>query len=316
MSGVNRKLVAVVGSVAVIASGALFASPAQAAMTCQSVPGQTIGADVKVGPVIQRVPAVANIKLCYGTGTAPVASVTTSGGTCTSNCLTVTVGGGDVDLEGASVSWTEDGVLKTQTLNPAPVDTPDGTCVISTGIPDAPNPNCFIAIGVDDPSGTLAPIVQTVNQAVTTALQYVDYGKSVTCSLIPDRSGYDFCTNPTGWTTAMADFAYTTACRQVPDQWDPNWGTYRDFCTDPVGWSNAVVNNAYQSTCSWIPPMYRGYPYYDYVYFCDDPVGWTYAALGVDNWCLKCTTIELEQLNQLLEEIRRMVNDNVQVQVS
>src|SRR5688572_14838944 len=98
----------------------LFVAPAQAALSCQSVPGSTVGADVKVGPVIQRVPAIANIKLCYGTGTVPVASVTFAGGTCTSNCLTVSVGGGDVDLEGVSLQWTEDGVARSVPVNPGP----------------------------------------------------------------------------------------------------------------------------------------------------------------------------------------------------
>ncbi len=301
---------------AVLVSALSFVSPAQAAMTCQSVPGQTLGADVKVGPVVQRVPAVANIKLCYGTGTAPIASVTTSGGTCTSNCLTVTVGGGDVDLEGASVSWTEDGVAKTQALNPAPVPGPPATCVLSTGIPDAPNPDCFIAIGVDDPSPVIAPIVQTVNSTVNTVVQTAGNAVTITCSLIPDRYSngynYDFCTNPVGWTNATVDYAYKTACATVPDMYDPYYGYSADFCTNPIGWTNAVVNTVrYNPTvCGSISPAYdynNGY----YVYFCDDPVGWTRAVLS--RWCIACEPIVIDEL---IYTIRRLINENVEIQIS
>lgn len=305
----NKKLAATLGAVAIVGSGVFAATPAQAAMSCQSVPGSTIGADVKVGPVTQRVPAISGIQICVGTGTAPVASVTFSGGTCTSNCMTVTVGGGDVDLEGMSVSWREDGVLRTQAVNPAPVDGPDGMCVISVGMPDAPNPNCFIAIGPDDPSGIITPLMNTINDVIDLGLETVNTAYAITCSVIPDRSGYDFCTDPSGWTNATTDYAYNTACARVPDQYD-QWGNRYDFCTDPIGWTNAVIGNAYQTGCDRIPPMYRGYPYYSYVYFCDDPVGWVAAALGTDSWCISCNIVDLDAY---LEAVRRLVNENIQI---
>lgn len=293
-------------------------------MSCQTVPGQTIGADVKVGPVIQRVPAIANIKLCYGTGTVPVVSVTYSGGTCTSNCLTVTLGGGAIDLEGVSLSWTEDGVLKTQAVNPAPVEGVPSTCLLSVGMPDAPNPNCFIAIGPDDPTGVTGPIITTVNQTIDTALRTAEAARTLTCSLIPDQYyqgyNYDFCTNPTGWTTATTnywvDYGYTQGCRRVPDMYDPYNGYSADFCTDPIGWTNAVVNTAWYAignvqVCDQISPMYDPNSGY-YVYFCDDPVRWTTAYLYY--WC--GSICDRNTLDNLLYNVRRLINENIQIQAT
>lgn len=313
----KSKVVAILGGAAMIASGALFASPAQAAMSCSSVPGQTIGADVKVGPVVQRVPAISNIQLCVGTGTPPLASVTFSGGTCTSNCLTVTVGGGDIDLEGATVSYREDGILRSVPLNPAPVDAVDPNCIISVGMPDAPNPNCFIAIGPDDPTGTIAPIMQTVNNTIATVVDTAETAVEITCSLIPDRYdypyNYDFCTNPTGWTSATTNYYYEYTCDRIPGMYDPYWGGYYEFCSDPIGWTNAVINTVTYTpaVCDSIGPVYDP-NYGGYVYFCDDPVRWTTAYLNY--WC--GSLCDGTTLDDLLERIRRSVNDNVQVQFS
>lgn len=309
-------MVAVLGGAALVA-GMLFVSPAQAAMSCQSVPGSTIGADVKVGPVVQRVPAIANIKLCYGTGTVPVASVTFAGGTCTSNCLTVTLGGGAVDLEGVSLSWTEDGVLKTQAVNPAPVEGVPSTCVLSVGMPDAPNPGCFIAIGPDDPSGITGPIIATVNDAIDTALELAEDGYVITCSSIPDAYyqgyNYDFCQDPIGWTNAMSsaaiDDGYYEGCRRIPDRTDPYSGYRYDFCTDPIGWTNAVINTAANLVpvpdtyvCDDFGPIYDPQSGYD-VYFCDDPVRWT--VLYLQSWCgSRC---DIATLDQLIYTIQRSI---------
>lgn len=309
----KSKVVAILGGAAMVASGALFASPAQAAMSCSSVPGQTIGADVKVGPVVQRVPAISNIQLCVGTGTPPLASVTFSGGTCTSNCLTVTVGS-DVDLEGATVSYKEDGVLRTQALNPAPVEVTDPSCVISVGMPDAPNPNCFIAIGPDDPTGVITPIMNTVNSTITTVLNTADTAVDITCDLIPDRYdypySYDFCTDPIGWTSSTTNYYYNYSCNRIPDMYD-RWGQRNDFCTNPVGWTNAVIDTATTNpiVCDSLSPMYDpNYGYY--VYFCDDPVRWT--TLYLQSWCNNLC--DAETLDRLIVTLQRRINEAIQIQ--
>lgn len=335
----KKRLVAVLGGAAVVA-GVLFVSPAQAAMSCQSIPGQTIGTDVKVGSVQQRVPAIANIKLCYGTGTVPVASVSTVGGTCTSNCLTVTVGGGAVDLEGVSLSWTEDGVLKSTPVNPTPVDGVDGTCVISVGMPDAPNPDCFIAIGPDDPTGLTAPVLATVNTAVTTAFELVGYGGQVagqavedggqlagdtiddagqladaayeiTCDAIPDRSGYDFCSDPNGWVNESSNYYYYYACDRVPAmQGDYYWEQYY-FCDDPVAWTNALLDN-YSETVNdyyWYTCDQLGYAYDPrnggYYYACDDAAGW--ASAVVYTWCGSLCDASTEEYLDMVRQLLRNI---------
>lgn len=310
----KRRMAAVLGAVAVIASGAFAAAPpAHAYAACSVVPGRTLGADIKVGPVTTRVPAVSEITLCAGTGSAPVYQVKTYGGTCRSGCLSVFVGGGSVDAEGLWVSWKEDGVQKNAPIDPAPIPGPAGICVISTGMPDSPDPNCFISIGPDDPSGVIQPIVDFASGVIGNVMNTVTKVKTITCAAIPDwyRPGYgyqDFCTNPIGWTQAVADTGVTTTCNTIPDAYD-QYGNRYDFCTNPVGWSNVWVTYTYNTACGTIPPAYRGYPYYYYVEFCDDPIGWTAAML--DKLCNKLC--DATTITPYLIELKEVFDQNVQV---
>lgn len=203
----KRRVVAVLGGLALV-TGILFVSPAQAA-TCQSVPGETIGADVKVGPVRQRVPAISNISVCMGGATMGLVTVETSGGTCTFSCLSVLVGG-DAGAEGLTISYYEDGVPRTIPVSPPPVGGPDATCVLSVGSPDAPYPDCFIAIG-PELDGPVGDVQEAVDDAVALA-----------CDTVPPAGSpsndYEFCEYPHLWANAFIWQTKGTVCNTYYEQ--------------------------------------------------------------------------------------------------
>jgi hypothetical protein len=162
--------------IAMIAFGLVTAGSAGAA-TCENLPGSTPGTDVSAGGVHQRVPAISNIQVCVGGASTGVLSVDRAGhGYCSTACLSVLLFGGDVDSEGVSVSWRQDGVTKSEGIDPDGAGG-DSICVISVGSPDAPFPNCEVAIGpelgdpvgdvrdqIDELTEPLDPVIETYEQ--------------------------------------------------------------------------------------------------------------------------------------------------------
>ncbi|HYO60970.1 MAG TPA: hypothetical protein VEU29_03625 [Actinomycetota bacterium] len=315
----KRKAVAVLAATAIVGSGAMWAVPAHAATNCVPVPGGTLGADVKVGPVEERVPAISDIEICVGGGTVPLTRVATSGGSCVSGCLAVYVGGGAVDLDGFSISWSEDGVPHAPVgLDPTPISGPAETCVLSVGMPDAPDTDCFIAIGPDDPTGTLQPIVDDAFEAIGTAVGLVGTGERITCDLIPDwydsNTGTyrDFCTDEVGWSLAVANDGEDVTCNSLPPMYD-DWGREYRFCDNPTGWLNAFVDDGYE-TCNYAlgPQTDPDYPYWwDEVYFCDDPVLWTERA--IENLCNNLC--DLQTLQVLIARIREITQEEIRIHI-
>jgi hypothetical protein len=319
----KRRAVAVLAATAIVASGAMWATPAQAATNCVPVPGGTIGADVKVGPVDERVPAISDIVLCAGGGTVPLARVATSGGTCVSGCLAVYVGGGAIDLDGVSISWSEDDVPHAPVgLDPAPIGGTGETCVLSVGMPDAVDPDCFIAIGPDDPTGRIQPLVDTASDAVETALELVGEVERITCDLVPDwydtstGTYRDFCTDEVAWGVAVANAvvgdARNVTCNSLPVMYD-DWGNEYRFCENAAGWLNAFVDDGYETCNGTLGPQYDpDYPYWwDAVYFCDDPVLWTERAL--ENLCRNlCDT---QTLQVLIGRIRQITQEEIKIHI-
>lgn len=312
----KKKTIAAIAATAIVASGAMWAPAAQAATNCVPVPGGTLGADVKVGPVEQRVPAITNIKVCAGGATVPLARVATSGGTCTSNCLSVFVGGGALDLDGVSITWSEDGSPHAPVgLDPAPVSGTGETCALSVGFPDAPNPDCFVAIGPDDPTGLVQPVADLAADAIDTAIALVNDGVTITCGLVPDYYDpnwgryVDFCEDPVGWTVAASNDGVNITCNAMPVFYD-DWGYEHRFCSDPVGWTNLLVESTYE-TCNqalgyqWDPNTW------EYVYFCNDPIRWT--ELTLDNWC--GSLCDLPTLQELIRTARDAANENIKIQI-
>lgn len=310
---ITRQRLSATGIVtAVFVAGAVWASPAQAAMQCESVPGRTVPADVKVGPVTQHVPEISNVVVCAGGLTGDAISVTTSGGECVTGCLNVTVGGEDVDLEGGSVSWAEDGVTKTRDLDPPAVPGGPPTCVISVGIPKAPDPQCTVAFGVGDPTGIVEPVVaeaaRIVGEAVGAAI-------GITCDTIPDwysaqESRYvDFCDERDAWVAAVVDSGTALTCSAFPIVYD-EWGQPYRFCDDPLGWTLVITNTNVDAICSWFSPVYD-YESWRYVYFCEDPVRWTEITLEqlCGNLC------DPETLLRLIEQIRIILDREIKIQV-
>ena len=160
---------------AIIALGLVSTGPASAA-TCVSVPGGTPGTDVSAGGVHKRVPAISNIQVCVGGASAGVVSVDQSGnGYCSAACLSVFVLGGDVDSEGISVSWRQDGSTQSQGIDPGGAGG-QGICVISIGSPDAPYPNCEVAIGpeIGDPVGDLGETIRELTEPLDPVREIVD----------------------------------------------------------------------------------------------------------------------------------------------
>ncbi|HEV2755475.1 MAG TPA: hypothetical protein VG318_06825 [Actinomycetota bacterium] len=240
---------------AMFATVALMAAPAAHAATCVTVPGSTIGTDVSIAGQKARVPAISGIQVCAGTATAPIVSVQTSGGTCTFACLSVLLGG-DVDAEGVSISYREDGVLRTVPVNPPPVDGPATTCLLSVGSPDAPYPDCFIAIGPElgNPVGDAQPVidgaVDTALDAYADAIETAGDAYALACNRIPTAYdqygyGYEFCDDAVGWTVVMTSGATEIACDAIPDMQDPYSGWSYSFCTDIFGWVDAAVDTVY-----------------------------------------------------------------------
>lgn len=256
----TKRHAAAVAAAALVATCVVLAAPPADAATCVPVPGSTIGTDVTIAGQKARVPAISGITVCAGTATAPIVTVQTSGGACTFACLSVLVGGGSIDAQGLTVSYREDGVLRTIPVDPPPVAGPASTCVFSVGSPDAPHPDCFIAIGPElgDPIGDLQPVVndalETVWATYGDALELVDNADDAVCARIPgayDQYGsyYNFCDNPVGWTFAVAGAWTQYGCDQIPDMYD-QWGYSYDFCESPVTWTVVAVQNVCNLACN------------------------------------------------------------------
>ncbi|HEX2058099.1 MAG TPA: hypothetical protein VHI71_06990 [Actinomycetota bacterium] len=310
----RKKTIAGVAAAAIMASGAMWAPSASAAPTCVDVPGSTLGATVKVGPVEQRIPAVANVRLCAEGATAPVFRTEGAAGGCQSNCFSVYVGGGAVDVGSLAVSWTEDGVAKSAAFNPDAVPLPGEECVISVGIPAAPNPACFIAIGVDDPSDHTDLVTDAVDDGRRTVTGAVTTAVDITCRSIPDRyrPGYgwvDFCTDPDGWVSAVGEEGVRVACGAFPVLYD-DWGNSYEFCANPVGWTIELVNDVGE-TCNWTMGPQWDPNSWQYVYFCDDPVRWT--ELALENWC--GSLCDPQTLFELIQTIRQKINEDIEIHI-
>lgn len=237
----GRRSAAALTVVVLFAAIAVWAAPPAAAATCVTVPGSTIGTDISIAGQKARIPAISGITLCAGTGTVPIVSVQTSGGTCTFSCLSVLVGGGSVDAEGLTISYREDGVLKTVPVDPPPVAGPSSTCVFSVGSPDAPYPDCFIAIGPElgDPIGDLLPVIDD-------AVERAEDVEDAACSEIPEaRYTVAFCDAPAEWIVAAAGGASDLACDVIPPMTFAPGGEGHEFCDGPDIWVLAAVNNVY-----------------------------------------------------------------------
>jgi hypothetical protein len=312
----RNKTIAALAATAIVASGAMWAPAAQAATNCVPVPGGTIGSDVKVGPIEDRVPAISNIVICAGGGTVPLARVATSGGTCTSSCISVYVGGDTLDLDGASISWSEDGVAQPPVgLNPPAIPAGGEVCVLSAGFPDAPDTECTIAIGPDDPTGVVQPVVDEANEIVADVLGRIDGAGQLTCDQVPEwydpntGSWADFCTDPAAWSFAVTNGGTDLTCGTLPVMYD-DWGTPYEFCENPTGWTNAFVDDTYE-TCNYaLGPQYDE-NWWDYVYFCDDPVRWTELALR--NLCGNLCNPQTLQV--LIATIRELSEENIQIHI-
>lgn len=311
----KKKTIAALAATAIVSSGAMWAPPAQAATNCVPVPGSTLGADVKVGPIEERVPAISNIVVCAGGGTVPLARVATSGGTCTSSCITVYVGGSALNLDGASISWSEDGVAQPAVgIDPMPVPTGSEVCALSVGFPDAPDTDCTVAIGPDDPFGVVGPVLTTVTEVVDEAVERVESTGQMTCNTLPDwydpNTGQwaDACTQPAEWSIAIANSGGQAGCNAIPPMYD-DWGREYRFCENASGWVNAFVDDTYE-TCNYtLGPQYDEY-WWDYVYFCDNPVRWT--ELAVENLCGSlCDPTALQVFIARLREL----SEDVQIRI-
>ncbi|HEX2295248.1 MAG TPA: hypothetical protein VHN37_08065 [Actinomycetota bacterium] len=305
----RKRAVAVFAAAVVVASGAMWAPAAQAAPTCVDVPGETVGAWVKVGPVNERIPAVSGIRLCAGGVTAPLYRVeTAAAGGCNTGCLTVYVGGPSIGVEGATISWREDDVEKSAVIEPREVTGTGEVCVLSTGIPLAPDPACFIALGIDDPTGLVAPVVDAAEDAVE------DAGE-ITCTSIPDwydpsRGEYvDFCTDPAGWSAAVANDGGRLGCSAIPPMYD-DWGNAYYFCDNASAWTNALIDETYD-TCNNTIGYQVDPNTWQPVYFCDDPVRWT--QIQLENLCRNLC--DVETLQELIARIRVIISRGIEIRI-
>lgn len=303
----RKKAIAALAATAIVASGAMWAPSAHAAPTCVDVPGSTLGATVKVGPVEQRIPAVSGIQICAeAPGTLPVRTENGASG------LTVFVGGGTVTVGSITVSWLEDGVPNSETFNPGGVPLPPEQCLLSVGTPAAPYPDCFIALGVDDPTGLADPALDELDEQRAAAEREAENLRAITCDAIPpvyrDGQWIEFCADPGGWTSTIADDGTRTVCGLYPAYDD--WGNRYEFCTDPAGWTNAVIDDAYES-CNWTVGGQWDPNRWDYVYFCDDPVRWT--ELAIEQWCNNLC--DPDTIVRLIGTIRQRLDDNIKIQI-
>lgn len=315
----RRKAASATLAGALFAAVAVWAAPVAQAATCVPVPGSTIGTDVSIAGQKARVPAISGIQVCAGTATTPIVSVQTSGGTCTFACLSVLVGG-DVDAEGLSISYREDGVLRTVPVNPPPVDGPASTCLFSVGSPDAPYPDCFIAIGPElgDPIGDIDPVIdgavatatdlagdagatafQLAAEAGETATGLAEEAEATASALAADAIATAL--NLYGYLLGIAESADETVCDEIPGVYDDS-GYYRHPCDNAAAWANAMADAVVEAVpdlddipnvndvlsdlpgCESVPDVYE--PNGNPRRFCDGPGFWAGALVrSVNAYC-------------------------------
>lgn len=186
---------------ALLTTFAIWGAPAAQAATCVSVPVSTIGTDVSLLGDRYRVPAVSGIRVCADGASTPLVAVETSGGSCSSGCLSVLLQGNDTDAGAVTIYYSTDGTSHSETVNPGGAGGGSDTCLLSVGSPDAPYPNCAVAIGPDGLPGGGDPLPDVPG-----------------CETVPDV--YDengnptgFCDDPAGWirTVVNAVRAYCDA---------------------------------------------------------------------------------------------------------
>ncbi|MDQ3953598.1 MAG: hypothetical protein M3279_11660 [Actinomycetota bacterium] len=209
MTSVRRRAVVVVAATALAAAMTMWAPPAHAA--CTTLPVSTPGTTVRIAGEDHRVPAISNVSICTSDGSVPFVWVETSGGFCTTACLSIGLAGSDADAGSVTISFRADGNEVSRTVSPGGVGGPGDACLLSVGSPQAPRPDCPNAVSVDDvigdPVGDVVAIVE---------------------GLIGD---------------------VPSSCDEIPDQRDPNSGETVAFCDDPSRWLDIFLNRTCERFC-------------------------------------------------------------------
>lgn len=243
-----------------VVSAVLAAAPPARAATCQSVPGSTPGTDVRILGEDHRVPAISNISVCSDGATVPLVAVDLAGhGYCSSPCLSVLLVGDDLDVGRVTLSYQEDGVVRSVTNDPPGSAGPGNECLLSVGSPDAPYPTCLNAIGPDlgDPLGDTGDQVDSlvdgavaeVNEALADAGRIAGDAQEDAVALalqVLDEVGQTL--EPVRALLDEVRDAADDPCGVIPPQSDPEWGSeWVEFCDNPSQWTVWFVEGVCQS---------------------------------------------------------------------
>ena len=182
-------------------------------------------------------------------------------GNCLSPCLSILLVGNDADAGAFTLSYTEDGVTRVQTVDPDSVDVPEGGCLLSVGSPKAPYPTCLNAFGTDlgdavgDVTDLVAGTVPIVWGAVGTVTTTVNGVRATAEAIAADAAAdalalagdalviVDDTLQPARDLVDRVNEIGDDPCAAIAPQEDPN--DWQDgevgFCEDPITWTQLAV---------------------------------------------------------------------------